>query len=136
MKTFRLEILSPDRAFYRGECVSLIIPISDGMMGIMADHTPLTAAIVDGAVIFEKPDGERVVCAVTQGMVDVSSHGNVKVLCESALHPDEISEEQERRQAEEAMHQLREKQAHRDYVLSQLTFAKAVSHLRVKQHNT
>ena len=61
MKTFRLEILSPDRAFYRGDSVSLIIPISDGMMGIMAGHTPLTAAIVDGAVIFEKPDGERVV---------------------------------------------------------------------------
>ena len=132
---FHLEILSPDRAFYVGDCLSLVIPISDGMLGIMAHHTPITAAIVDGEVTFVKPDGTRVPCAVSQGMVDVSEK-RVQLLCESALRPDEINEEAERRQAKEAWLKMREKQGHRDYVLSQLTFAKAVSHLRVKQHNT
>ena len=60
----------------------------------------------------------------------------MQLLCDSALRPDEINEEAERRRAEEALLQLREKQGHRDYVLSQLAFAKAVNHLRVKQHNT
>ena len=44
MKTFHLEILSPERSFYRGACVSLIVPISDGMIGIQAGRAPLTAA--------------------------------------------------------------------------------------------
>ena len=59
-KAFHLEILSPERTFYNGDCVSLMVPISDGMLGIMAGHTPLTAAIVDGEVTFVKPDGTRV----------------------------------------------------------------------------
>lgn len=132
---FHLEILSPDRAFYVGDCLSLVIPISDGMLGIMAHHTPITAAIVDGEVTFTTPRGEKQVCAVTQGMLHVADN-QVQLLCDSALRPDEINEEAERRRAEEALLQLREKQGHRDYVLSQLAFAKAVNHLRVKQHNT
>ena len=72
MKSFHLEILSPERNFYTGECISLVVPISDGMLGIMAGRTPLTAAISDGEVIFTLPDGTRRVCAVADGMVDVS----------------------------------------------------------------
>ena len=109
-KPFQLEILTPERAFYRGECISVIVPVSDGMLGIMANHTPMTAAITDGEVVFTLPD--------------------------SALHPDEINAEAERKQAEAAALKLREKLGHRDYVLSKLTFAKATNHLRVKQHNS
>ena len=44
-KPFHLEILSPERRFYTGPCLSLVVPISDGMLGIMAGRAPLTAAI-------------------------------------------------------------------------------------------
>ena len=54
-KPFQLEILTPERAFYRGECISVIVPVSDGMLGIMANHTPMTAAITDGEVVFTLP---------------------------------------------------------------------------------
>ncbi len=134
MQTFHLEILSPERAFYIGECVSLVIPISDGMLGIMAHHTPLTAAICNGEVTLTLPDGSRQICAITQGMVNVSGN-EVKVLCESALHPEEIDAEKERRAAEEAMLEMRKQQGKKDYVLSQIAFAKAMNHLRVKQHS-
>lgn len=133
-KPFQLEILTPERAFYRGECISVIVPVSDGMLGIMANHTPMTAAITDGEVVFTCPTAANP-CAVTQGMIDVSA-ARVRVLCDSALHPDEINAEAERKQAEAAALKLREKLGHRDYVLSKLTFAKATNHLRVKQHNS
>ena len=113
----------------------MIVPVSDGMLGIMANHTPMTAAITDGEVVFTLPDGSKTPCAVTQGMIDVSA-ARVRVLCDSALHPDEINAEAERKQAEAAALKLREKLGHRDYVLSKLTFAKATNHLRVKQHNS
>ena len=131
---FHLEILTPERAFYVGECTSLVLPTSDGMMGVQAHHTPLTAAIMDGEVSFLMPDGTRQVCAVTQGMADVSDN-RVRILCETALRPDEIDEEKERREAQEAAQKLREKQGERDYVLTQLAFSRATSRLRVKHHN-
>lgn len=130
MDTFYLEILSPERVFYKGECHSLVIPISDGMIGIMAHHTPLTAAIPDGEISFTKPDGERVICAVTRGMADVNDN-RVRVLCESALTPDEIDTEAERREAETAKNELKKKQSHKDYLLWQFSFNKAVNRLKV-----
>ena len=131
MKTFTLKILSPDRTFYSGECQSAVIPLHDGMIGIMANHSPFTAAVVPGEVRFTTPDGQTVVCAVSQGMVDVEDNV-VKLLCESALRPDEIDEETERREAEAASEDMRGKQ---DYMLSQLVFARAVNNLRVKKHD-
>ncbi len=131
MDTFYLEILSPQRVFYRGECSSVNLPISDGMIGIMAHHTPLTAAIEDGEVTFVKPDGERVTCAVMRGMADVTDN-KVRVLCESALYPYEIDEEAEKREIEEAKAALKSQQSLKDYKLWQLSFNKAVNRLRVK----
>ncbi len=132
-KCFHLEILSPERAFYSGECVSLVVPISDGMLGIMYGRAPLTAAITDGEVVFTLPDGTRRVCAVADGMVDVS--GDVRILCESALAPEEIDAEEERRALEEARLALAERMAYKDYVLSQLAFARAFNNLRVKRRS-
>ncbi len=134
MNTFYLEILSPERAFYTGDCVSLTLPLGDGLYGVMANHEPLTAAIVPGEVSFTKPDGERVVCAVSQGMVDIRGK-RVRLLCESALAPDEIDEERERREAEIASEDMKGKQSYKEYMLSQITFARAVNNLRVKRHD-
>ena len=134
MNSFELEILTPERPFFEGPCVSLQVPISDGMLGIMAGHMPLTAAVLDGEVIFTLPDGTKRRCAVLRGLLDVSIE-NVRLICESALAPDEIDEAAERRVMEEAQLQMREKQARRDYIQAQLAFARAMNNLKVKQHD-
>ena len=134
LKPFHLEILSPERMFYRGECLSLVVPISDGMLGIQAGRAPLTAAILDGEVLFTLPDGTRRVCAGADGMVDVSP-GDARILCESALAPEEIDAEQERLAMEEARLALAERMAYKDYMLSQLAFARAFNNLRVKRRS-
>lgn len=131
MATFYLEILTPQRIFYSGECVSIMLPISDGMLGIMANHAPVTAAIGDGEIVFTKPDGEKVRCAVTRGMIDVKNN-KARLLCETAVLPEEIDVEKELRRAEEAKIELKKKQSHKDFVLWQLSFNKAVSRLKIK----
>jgi len=135
MTPFHLEILTPVRPFYNGECTSLVIPTSDGMMGILANRAPLTAAIRDGRVVFTLPDGEVRICAVTRGMVSVSS-GGTRILCESAVSPEEIDEAAERAALEAAEAELRKRQSYEDYMVSQLTFAKAFNRLKVKQHSS
>ena len=133
MTTFHLEILSPERTFYTGDCVSLMVPISNGMFGIQAHHAPVTAAVVDGEVSFTLPDGTKRVCAVTSGMVDVSDN-DARLLCESVCAPEEVDELQERRAMEEAQLALSERMAYKDYMLTQLAFAQAFNKLRVKKH--
>ncbi len=133
METFHLEILSPERAFYTGDAVSMVIPTSDGMMGIMANHSPLAAAIPDGAISFTKPSGEKVICAVNRGMVDVGDN-RVILLCESALSPDEIDEEAERRELELSKSEMKKEQSKKDYKLWKLSFDQSVNRLKVKKN--
>lgn len=131
MDTFYLEILSPTRTFYAGECVYVSMPISDGMIGIMAHHTDLCAAIEDGEIDFTLPNGEKITCAVTRGMVDFTDN-RAQILCESALYPYEINEDEEARLLEEAKLELGKKQGEKEYTLWQLSLNKAVNHLKIK----
>ena len=132
---FHLEILSPERTFYNGDCISLQVPISNGMFGIMAHHAPVTAATVDGEVKFTLPDGTVRRCAVSSGMVDVS-YNDARILSESVLAPEEIDAETERQAMEEARLALAERMAYKDYLLSQIAFARAFNNLRVKQKSS
>ncbi len=134
MTPFHLEILSPDREFYTGECVSLTVPLHDGSLGIMAHHTPLVAAVVPGEASFTTPDGKRTVISVSQGMIDADENG-VKLLCDTVILPEEIDEERERREAEAAAEDMKGKQSYKEYMLSQIAFARAVNNLRVKKHD-
>lgn len=134
MKNFSLEILTPERAFYVGYATSLTLPISDGSIGILADHSPLTAAICGGELAFVRSDEdgneiERIVCMVSRGMVDVTD-GRVRVLCESALLPSELESAQAKREAEHAELLLREKQSERDYVMTKLALSRATKGLK------
>ena len=131
---FFLEAMSPDRVFYRGECVSITVPLFDGQYGVMAGHLPVTAAIVPGEATFTTPDGTVTRCSVSQGMIDVENN-TVKLLCESILRPEEIDEEAEKIAAEKAAEAMRGKQSYRDYMLSQVLFGRAVNNLRVKKHD-
>ncbi len=135
MDTFFLEILSPERTFYAGECSSVVLPISDGMLGIMAHHAPLAAALQDGEIIFTKPDGEKVNCVVAKGIANVTDN-HVSILCKSAIRPDEIDEEAERILAEEAKLKLKAEQSRKEYLLWQLSFNQALNRLKVKNKQT
>lgn len=135
MRTFWLEILTPQRVFYRGECLSLIVPITDGMLGIMANREPVTASLVSGEAYYTKPDGEKLLFSISGGMLDVQGN-TVKLLCEYALLPEEIDEEKERREADNARLELARKQSKRDYMLSKLMLTNAVNNLKIKQKKT
>lgn len=132
MTPFLLEILTPEKPFYKGKCVSLVMPTTDGMIGILANHIPLTAAIHDGRIVFSTPEGETRICAVTRGMVGVSGD-RVRVLCESAIAPEDIDIEKERLAMQEAEMDLRRRLSHEEYMASQLAFAKAFNRLKVKE---
>lgn len=132
MKGFNLEILTPERVFYRGECVSLIVPITDGMLGIMAGREPITAALTSGEAYYTKADGEKILFSISGGMIDMENN-TAKVLCEYALLPEEIDEERERLEMENARSELRKDQSKRDYALSKLMLSNAINNIKVKQ---
>ena len=135
MTFFSLEILTPERVFYRGKCTSLTVPITDGMLGIMANREPVTASLTRGEATFIKPDNEKVLFSISSGMLDVQDN-TVTLLCDYALLPDEIDQEKEEEQLRIARKSLAQKQSRRDYLLSKVILNNAISNLKIKQKHT
>ena len=135
MESFHLEILSPERPFYNGDCISLILPISDGMIGIMAHHPAMTAVIGDGLVKFTLPGGEERMCMVSKGMFDISKN-DARLLCDAAAAPEEWEKELSRRKEEEARIEEDEKKARRDFMKTQLSIARTINALKLRNRNS
>lgn len=57
MKTFHLEILSAAGIVFSGEAISLTVPLSDGLYGILPGHSPVTAALCGGRVRYVTSEG-------------------------------------------------------------------------------
>ena len=47
-KTFRVKIVAPDRVFYEGEAEMLEMTTTEGDIGVLKGHIPLTAVSLDG----------------------------------------------------------------------------------------
>jgi F-type H+-transporting ATPase subunit epsilon len=65
-KQFHLNISTPDKVIYDGEVASLIAPCALGYWGVLADHAPLVASVVQGKITV-KEAGERELIFHSQG---------------------------------------------------------------------
>ncbi len=57
MKTFLLNISSPDGMIFSGPAVSLIVRGVEGEFAVLADHVPFITNVVPGKCIVELEDG-------------------------------------------------------------------------------
>lgn len=133
MHTFHLSVLAAERTFYDGDCVSLVVPTTQGQYGIQARHINMIAAIVPGMLKFTLPDGAVTVAAVSAGMVKVEDN-DVLLLVDTAERPEEIDENRARRAAEQAQEEILQKKSMQGYQIAQAKMARAINRLRVKKH--
>ncbi len=85
---FHVEIITPDRVFYKGEADMIEFNTADGEIGVYKDHIPLTTVLEPGVVIIHK-DGEQKVAAVHAGFAEILGE-KVTLLAELAEWPEEI----------------------------------------------
>ena len=134
MNSFLLLILAAERNFYEGECTSLVVPITDGSYGIMANHKNMVAAIVPGIMEYLPSEGERVAVCVSQGILIVADN-DVKVLVDTVETPEEIDENRARAAAEQAKEAMLQKQSIQEYKSAQLRIAREMNRLKLKNRN-
>lgn len=68
MKSFGLKIISPKATIYDGGCESLTVPGSDGLYGIMANHSPVVMALKSGKVTV-KTETEKLTFEITDSVL-------------------------------------------------------------------
>ena len=130
---FPLHVLTATSPFYEGMCESLIIPTVDGRYGVLSGHSDTICAVVPGELYIRLPSGEMRVAACAAGIMKVEK-GDVLVLVDSAIRPEDIDKDRARRMADDAREQLLQKQSIEEYHAAQARLARAVNRLRVKRH--
>ena len=133
MNSFDISILAADKPFFNGKCESIIIPTSDGLYGIWANHQNLISDIIPGMLEMRKQNGETVIAAVSEGILKVED-GNVLVLVDTIELPEEIDINRAKRNADRAKEELLQKRSIRDYYQAQARMARALNRMKVKNH--
>ncbi len=82
-------ITTPEELLHESEARLVVVPASDGELGILATHAPMTALLGVGELRIEEPGGERRSFYVRGGFVQVL-RDRVIVLATEAAAPDSI----------------------------------------------
>lgn len=88
MKSFLLEIIIPDKSVFREEVESLVLPGTEGQVGILSGHEPAVIQLSPGIVKI-RGVAESYEYIITGGYAEVS-RGGVGIFAESAELPGEI----------------------------------------------
>ena len=130
--TFTLHIRSADRDFYEGPCAALSLRVSDGELGLLANHSPIAAAVLPGPLSYRTPEGETVRVAAGGGIVRFVNN-DALVLLDSVETPEEIDVARARAAAEAAEAALRAANSPQERSRARADLARAKNRLRVAE---
>jgi len=89
-KSFTISIVTPEREAFASAVVSVILPGSEGYLGIWANHAPLVSGVEPGVVALKIDDaGTMQYLAVSSGFVEVSNNA-VNLMVDSCEDAGEI----------------------------------------------
>ena len=80
---FRLSIVTPEHVFFEEDILSLVVPGSEGYLGVLSNHAPLISALKPGRVEIRDVDEKVHYLSVTNGFIEVSNN-IATILCDAA----------------------------------------------------
>lgn len=104
-QNFHLRIITPERLFYEGDVDMVEFNTTEGEIGVLPGHIPLTVIVKPGILVITEKDGEKE-AALHAGFAEILPEG-ITILAEIIEWPEEIDEHR----AEEAMNRARERLA-------------------------
>ena len=74
----KLQIVTPDKEFFSGEVESVVLPGTDGLIGVLNNHAPMVSSLKEGKIKINV-DKEEKFFDVNGGVVEVLKN-NVIIL--------------------------------------------------------
>lgn len=102
---FKLSIVTPEKVFYDDDVNSLIVPGSEGYLGVLSNHAPLITALIPGRIEFRDKEDKVKIVAATKGFLEVSGNA-ATILCDAAEYADDIDIERAQKAYDRAKQKL------------------------------
>ena len=128
----KLEIVTPEARVFSDDVDSVLLPGSEGELGILPSHAPLVTTLKPGELRFSK-SGKVSEFVVGEGLVEVTGT-TVRVLTDAALNEAGIDEAHIQEALERAQARLKEKDLGHEEIASVEAFiTKSVAQLHFKR---
>ena len=105
-KTFKLEVVTPEKRFYDGQAEMVIVRTLKGEEGFKANHTPACMMLDVGEMRIYEPGGNVRIASAADGFIDVESD-DIMIFVDSAEWPNEIDVDRLKRKKEEIEEKLK-----------------------------
>ncbi|HWR82207.1 MAG TPA: ATP synthase F1 subunit epsilon [Candidatus Deferrimicrobium sp.] len=92
---FLLSIVTPEKVFCETDVKSLVVPGTEGYLGILSHHAPLITALKSGKIEFRDTSDRLHILAVSGGFLEVSDN-RATLLADAVEDADEIDIERAR----------------------------------------
>ena len=128
-QTIHLRVITPDRMFFEGDVDMVEFNTTEGEIGVLPGHIPLTVIVKPGILVFNDGEEEKE-AALHSGFAEILPD-KVTILAEIIEWPEEIDEQR----AEEAMNRAKERIAghnpETDMVRAQAALMRAMARIEV-----
>ena len=131
MKSFYLEMFTPEREFFSGEVEELIVETPDGRRGILPSHTPMIIAIAVGEIRI-KQNNQFKSCFSAEGFLEIRPD-KVILMAQVVEWPEEIDVRRAQEAKNRSEEKLRQKQSLQEYHSTMSSLARAMARLKIKQ---
>ena len=127
--SFLLRVITPDRVFYENQVQMVEFDPTEGEIGVLPGHIPMTVIIRPGILTITEAGGDKE-AALHAGFAEILPD-RVTILAEIIEWPDEIDEERATAALERAKARLREKASTTDLARAELALQRAVARIEV-----
>ncbi len=128
--SFELKIITPDRVFYEGTIDMLEMNTTEGAIGVLPGHIPMTVIIKPGVAKIYETNGETKEAAMHAGFVEILPD-KVTVLAEIAEWPGEIDIARAEAARARAEARLQEKDPSMDMQRAEIALLRALARINV-----
>ncbi|MDD6207799.1 MAG: ATP synthase F1 subunit epsilon [Clostridiales bacterium] len=129
---FHLQVISPDRIFYEGDVTFLELNTTEGEIGILAGHIPLTSIVAPGILRITSQD-EVKEAALHEGFIEILPD-KVLILAESCEWPEEIDLNRAKEAQIRAERRLKSNDSNLNMARAELALHKALLRIEIGEH--
>ena len=126
---FLLRIITPDRVFYENQADMVEFNTTEGEIGVLPGHIPMTVIVRPGILYIHETEEEKK-AALHAGFAEILPEG-VTILAEVIEWPGEIDENRAKSAMERAERRLQGKAANTDLARAETALQRAVARIQV-----
>lgn len=126
---FKLRIITPDRTFYESEVAMVEFNTTEGEIGVLKGHIPLTVVIAPGIITITEESGTKE-AALHAGFAEVLSD-SVVIMAEIIEWPSEIDLERAQEARDRAEERLRTRTPETDIARAETALQRAMARINV-----